>query len=192
MNSHYVKLRAGEKTHFECLRCGKCCSSGPNVGLTAFDVLRIARFLNMDWRELRGRYIVAVVADVVAIPTLRGKVNNECVFLKHENGKPLCSIYPARPIRCRLYPFIPYGPSNNEVIYLDTCCPGINTEKETDPPWDYLREYCLETKLHYTKLYSLVFEEGYDPLEALEKTIEEYVRTYKQIVKHFKVNTVGV
>jgi Fe-S-cluster containining protein len=176
MSLHYVKLRLGEKARFKCLRCGKCCGSGPNVGLTAFDILRIARFLNVDWRELKGRYIVAVIADMVAIPSLRGKINGECIFLEHVNGKPSCSIYPARPMRCRLYPFMPYSPSDIKTIYLDTCCSGINAEKEVDPPWDCLREYCLEIKLHYDRLYSLTFQEGCDPLEALEKTIEEYAK----------------
>ncbi len=173
MSFHYVKLKFGEKVRFNCLRCGRCCSSGPNVGLTAYDIRRIANFLNVDWRTLKGKYVVAVVADMVAIPTLRGNLHGECVFLERVDGKTSCSIYPARPMRCRLYPFMPYSPSNNETIYLDTCCPGINVETETEPPWECIKEYYVEVKLHYARLYQLVFQEGCEPLEALEKTIED-------------------
>lgn len=179
MGHHYVRLRLGEKARFKCLRCGQCCSNGPNVGLTAFDISRIAQFLNMEWRELKGKYIVAVIADMTAIPTLRGKADGTCIFLEYRDEKPFCSIYPARPMRCRLYPFIPYSPSNNETVYLDVCCPGLNAETETEPPWDCLKEYNVEVKLHYARLYSLIFQEGYEPLEALEKTIEEHVAGWK-------------
>lgn len=176
MGLHYVRLRLGEKARFKCLRCGKCCGNGPNVGLTAFDIHRIARFLNVNWQELKGKYVVAVIADMVAVPTLRGKTDGTCIFLEHEDGKPSCRIYPARPMRCRLYPFMPHSPSSNETVYLDTCCPGLNAETETDtePPWDCLREYYVEVKLHYARLYSLTFQGGYEPIEALEKIIEEY------------------
>lgn len=176
MNPHYVRLRLGEKTRFKCLRCGRCCGSGPNVGLTAFDIQRIARFLNVDWHELRGKYVVAVIADMTAVPTLRGRVDGTCIFLEYKDEQPSCSIYPARPMRCRLYPFMPYSPSNSETIYLDTCCPGLNAETETDPPWETLKEYYFEVKLHYARLYNLIFQEGYEPLEALEKTIEDCIR----------------
>jgi len=187
MSLHYVRLRLGEKAHFECLRCGRCCRSGPNVGLTAFDIHRIARFLNVDWRELKGKYVAAVLADMVAVPTLRGTVDGECVFLENVDGKPSCRIYPARPMRCRLYPFMPFSPSNIETIYLDTCCPGLNTEKETEPPWECLKEYYAEVKLHYERLYQHVFQDGYEPLEALEKTIEDFKEAQQPLlVKTFK------
>jgi len=77
MNHDYIKLSFGDKVRFKCLRCGRCCSSGPNVGLTAFDICRIARFLDLDWRELKGKYVIAVIADMIAIPTLRDKGRRE-------------------------------------------------------------------------------------------------------------------
>jgi hypothetical protein len=36
-----------------------------------------------------------------------------------------------------------------------------------------LKKYCSEAKQHYSKLYKLIFREGYEPLEALEKFIED-------------------
>ncbi|MBS7647697.1 MAG: YkgJ family cysteine cluster protein [Candidatus Bathyarchaeia archaeon] len=176
MNPHYAKLKLGEKTHFKCLRCGRCCSNGPNVGLTAFDIHRIACFLNVDWWKLKGKYVVAVIADMLAVPTLRGKADGTCIFLEYKDELPFCSIYPIRPMRCRLYPFMPYSPSNSETIYLDTCCPGLKAGTEIEPPWKCLREYYVEVKLHYTKLYSFIFQEGCEPLEALEKTIEDCIK----------------
>ncbi len=177
MEHNYIKLTYKDKIRFGCLRCGRCCSSGPNVGLTAFDIHRIARFLDLNWRELKGRYIIAVIADMIAIPTIRDIGGGRCVFLEYINRQPSCSIYPVRPIRCRLYPFIPPNLSKERIVYVDRCCPGLDTGAEIDPPWRLLEEYRLETKIHYSKLYRLIFEEGYQPLNALERIIEDVKRT---------------
>ncbi len=176
MRHEYLKLSIGDKVNFECLMCGRCCSSGPNVGLTAFDIHRIAQFLGENWRNLKGKYVVAVIADRIAIPVLRDKGNGRCVFLEFRNGEAFCRIYPARPMRCRLYPFIPYSPGNNEIIYLDKCCPGLKANKLIEPPWEILENCNFEAKLHYSELYRLVFREGLEPLEALERTIEKIAK----------------
>jgi Fe-S-cluster containining protein len=169
MSWEYVKLRVGDKARFECLRCGRCCI-GPNVGLTAFDIHRILRFLGLGWTRVKGRYVVAVVADMMAIPVLKDK-GGRCVFLEFKGEKPTCTIYPARPMRCRLYPFIPYSPSDNRTVYLDKHCSGLNAHTYAEPPWETLKKYCSEAKQHYSKLYKLIFREGCEPLEALEKVI---------------------
>ncbi|MEM2319165.1 MAG: YkgJ family cysteine cluster protein [Candidatus Bathyarchaeia archaeon] len=173
MIQSHRKLVVGDKVSFECLICGRCCSSGPNVGLTAFDILRIASYLGVGWRELRGKYVVAVIADFTAIPVLKDRGGGVCVFLEILDGKPRCRIYPARPMRCRLYPFIPYSPGDKGTLYLDECCPGTKTNRVVEPPWDVLQNFLSEVGIHYSRVYSLTFGEGLEPLEALERTIEE-------------------
>jgi len=170
MAHEYIKLSPGEKVRVTCLRCGRCCH-GPNVSLTAFDIHRMADFLGVDWRELRGRHIKAVIADVIPIPILQS-VNGVCTFLVMSD-RPTCTIYPARPMKCRLYPFLSYSPARSDLICLDKCCGGVGVGELEDPPWTLLSQYHLELKLHYAKLYKLMFEEGYEPLQALEKLIDE-------------------
>lgn len=166
----YIRIARGEKVKVTCLRCGRCCH-GPNVSLTVFDVCRMARFMRLNWRDLRGRYVKAIIADMIAIPVLQS-INNVCVFLEIDE-KPTCTIYPARPMKCRLYPFLIHSPSQVDIICLDECCKGVGEGDPIDPPWSLLEQYCSEIKLHYAKLYQLVFEEGYEPLQALEKLIDE-------------------
>jgi len=67
------------------------------VGLTAFDICRIAHFLGLEWRDLKGKYVVAVIADMIAIPTLRDMGGGRCVFLGFTDEHPSCSIYPVTP-----------------------------------------------------------------------------------------------
>ena len=177
MSHEYIKVSRGEKIRVTCLRCGRCCH-GPNVSLTAFDICRVANFLGVDWRELRGRYVKAVIADVVPIPVLQS-VNGVCAFLVMRD-EPTCTIYPARPMRCRLYPFLSYSPARPDLIYLDECCGGVGIGEPEDPPWTLLSQYHVELKLHYTKLYQLIFEGGYEPLQALESLIDEVCAQARQ------------
>jgi len=165
-------MRIGDKVKFQCVRCGRCCSTGPNVALTVFDICRIAKYLNIDWRDLRGKYIIAIIADMIPVPALRG-LGDKCAFLEiNEDGLPHCTIYPARPMRCMLYPFIPLSPSRSDIIGLDTGCLGVGEDVETDPPWDLLRKYYEEVREHYRLLYEYVFEKGYQPIEALEEILD--------------------
>jgi Fe-S-cluster containining protein len=184
----HIIVRRGEKIGFRCQRSGRCCSTGPNVALTAYDVCRIARYLGVEWRELRGRFILAVIADMLAIPVLRGLGDNVCVFLKYRGGIPTCSIYPARPLRCRLYPFQPISPSIRDRVQVDAKCPGVGKGKEIDPPWNLLEEYYWEVENHYRRLFDLVFKEGYDPLSGLEKLIDEVCREAEENPKWADLN----
>ncbi len=173
-------LRKGDKIRFSCVRCGRCCSTGPNVALTVYDICRIAKYLGVDWRALRGKYIVAYIADMIPVPALRG-LADKCAFLEYEDGLPKCSIYPVRPMRCKLYPFLPVTPSRDDVIYVDENCLGIGEGEPVEPPWETLKQYYREVKEHYTRLYDLIFNQGYEPLEALEKLLDDVCLELKEV-----------
>lgn len=158
-----------------CTRCGRCCSTGPNVALTAYDICRIAKYLGVNWRSLRGKYVIAYIADMIPVPALRG-LGDKCAFLEIRDGLPTCTIYPVRPMRCRLYPFQPISPSKPDSIQVDTKCLGVGEGDYVEPPWSVLEEYYEELRSHYKALYKLIFEEGYDPLTALEELIDKVCR----------------
>ncbi|MEM1628205.1 MAG: YkgJ family cysteine cluster protein [Desulfurococcaceae archaeon] len=171
MISGKIVTRDDRSTRYKCIRCGKCCTSGPNVALTVFDICRIARFLRIDWRALTGRYIYAVIADHIPIPLLRG-IGDKCVFLRYNNGKtPVCDIYPARPMRCRLFPFIPVSPTSRDRLEISSICPGIGKGDE-EPPFNDLDIYIYEVSYHYRELFRLIFHENQDPMEALSQLLD--------------------
>lgn len=102
-----VSLPVNEKWYaaglrFNCTQCGNCCSGGPGyVWLTVDDIQRIAQFLKMEFDDFTKSYVRRVSGKY----SLTEKRNYDCVFLKRENGKAMCGIYPVRPTQCKTWPF---------------------------------------------------------------------------------------
>jgi Fe-S-cluster containining protein len=88
--------------HFECTQCGNCCSGGPGyVWLTQTDMEKIAAFLNLPFDTFTRTYVRRIKGAF----SLTEKFNYDCTFLRRENGKAICGIYPVRPMQCRTWPF---------------------------------------------------------------------------------------
>ncbi len=171
----YVKLAVGRPTgvRFRCIRCDMCCGTGPNIALTVFDVVRMARFLRIGWREFVKAYVKVIVADVIPFMSLKGDERGRCLFLYYKpSGETVCTIYPARPMRCRLYPIL-VEQLDTSVVYLDTVCPGVGQGKELRVPRRLVEQYVWERREHYRRLTRLILDEGLHPLEALEAVLEE-------------------
>lgn len=92
-----MEPRAGLFRHspfaFACGRCGRCCA-GQAIGLNAYEILRLARRLNLT----TGAFIAAH-ADNAGL-FLRFLADGRCGFLGPEG----CRAHPDRPLACRLYP----------------------------------------------------------------------------------------
>jgi len=168
-----IPLRPGEWYRFRCTRCGRCCSGGPNVALTVYDVVRMARFLRMDWRSFLKGYVKVIIADLFPHMLLRGDERGRCLFLAtRHDGTTLCVIYPARPMRCRLYPMLVESlrPAR---VYLDPRSPGVGQGPPKPYPARLVEHYIKERMNHYKLLARLLIEEGLEPLQALYRALEE-------------------
>lgn len=109
---------------FSCTGCGRCCQTEGDVwldanefrslvsslGLPPEDVLDIyAEDVIAGWVKLKSKDTITAAAAVNTIdqkgilsPTTAGE---QCVFLDGEGKK--CTIYTARPVQCRSYPYWP-------------------------------------------------------------------------------------
>jgi len=88
----------------ECTHCGLCCKDAcTQVNLTIGDIYRISDFLNKPIDELIPEFIdINPFGDPDLIHyDLDIGLNNPCKFRK--DGK--CSIYEARPLNCRIFPY---------------------------------------------------------------------------------------
>ncbi|MDR2659249.1 MAG: YkgJ family cysteine cluster protein [Spirochaetaceae bacterium] len=86
---------------FSCQRCSMCCRAGPGfVFLSREDAETISRSLNMPLNEFIQVYCRWVHWEDGQRLSLKEKTSLDCIFW--DEG---CSIYEARPVQCRTYPF---------------------------------------------------------------------------------------
>ena len=108
---------------FECQRCLYCCSAEPGyVFLTQKDIDNAASFLGMDADRFIEVYCRYVDYGSYLMVSLKEKSNYDCIFLS-ESG---CSIYQARPVQCRTYPFWKSNLESEAAWKNESgSCPGI-------------------------------------------------------------------
>ena len=104
---------------FQCQRgCTNCCQQKGFVYLTETDLVRIAKFLQMKASEFERRYVYRTRN----LLRLRMPRHTQCHFLL-ENG---CSIHPAKPTQCRIFPYWPeLVEDKKEWRKTAAWCPGI-------------------------------------------------------------------
>jgi len=109
---------------FSCTQCGNCCSGAPGyVWVTKEERRAIAEFLQRPDGKLGDDQVRRVGLRY----SLMERAGGDCIFLKTENGKRICGIYPVRPLQCRTWPFWNHNlknPADWEAAGRD--CPGIN------------------------------------------------------------------
>ena len=104
---------------FECQRgCTECCRQRGFVYLTEQDLVRAAAFLGMTPQAFERKYVYRTRR----ILRLRVPRDAHCYFLNAEG----CSIHPAKPTQCRIFPFWPeLVESRREWNKTAAYCPGI-------------------------------------------------------------------
>lgn len=111
---------------FECTQCHSCCRHDPGyVFLSRADLLRLSEHHHLSPRDFVEKYCRWEDFGEGGILSLVEKQNYDCIFWS--GG---CTVYPARPLQCRAYPFWE-GPlqSAQNWNYEARFCPGINRGK---------------------------------------------------------------
>jgi len=116
---------------FSCKNCSNCCryESG-YVFLSENDVMRAAAVLKMNCKEFCSvfcRWISSINGKEQL--SLREKSNFDCILWDSNAGKKNeggCSVYEARPMQCRTFPFWPNMLDSGEIWEnASKDCPGI-------------------------------------------------------------------
>jgi hypothetical protein len=120
----YTKPKAApwyaEGLRFGCRACGQCCGGAPGfVWVDAEDVAEIAGRLGLPQEEFSRLYVRRLWSGM----SLREKPNYDCVLLDTAGR---CTVYEARPLQCRTWPFWPSNLRSREA-WEDAArrCPGI-------------------------------------------------------------------
>ncbi|HJC16335.1 MAG TPA: YkgJ family cysteine cluster protein [Candidatus Fusicatenibacter intestinigallinarum] len=87
----------------DCAGCSACCRGmGSSILLDPLDIFRMTGFLNCSFEKLMERHVELNVVDGMILPNLKMVGAEEACSFLTEEGK--CSIHPARPGICRIFP----------------------------------------------------------------------------------------
>ena len=137
----------------DCEGCCECCREmGNSVVLDPLDVHRLSAYLHKEPEKLLEREAALDVFDGNILPHLvmAGK-DEQCVFLNKEGR---CSVHPARPGFCRLFPLGRYYEDRSFKYFLQIHeCPKTNRSKIKVRKWidtpDLKRYERFVTDWHY-------------------------------------------
>ena len=119
---------------FTCLKCCSCCYHR-HIELNEFERAQLSQFLKMTESELIKKFLDP--GDSGHQPSLRIKKDGSCIFL----GQTGCTVHPARPLVCRLYPLgLLFGEEGEEkwgLMPTHPDCLGLFGDEKT------LEEYLL-------------------------------------------------
>ena len=110
---------------FSCTRCSYCCRKESGfVYLSEKDLIRLANDFQMDYTafiEVWCRWVPFTQGRERL--SLKEKSNFDCIFWDNQ-----CSVYQARPLQCRVFPFWDSTLSSVEAWKVAGLgCPGINS-----------------------------------------------------------------
>ena len=111
---------------FKCTKCGKCCTGAPGfVWLSTNDVEKIASFLKISIPAFKKNYTRQVKNKTSLI---EDSITFDCIFLKNKK----CTIYEARPLQCKAFPFWKDNLLSEEKWNsISKICEGINHDDAT-------------------------------------------------------------
>jgi Fe-S-cluster containining protein len=134
-----------EGLRFECQPgCTECCRQKGFVYLTEADVPGMAAFLGMTPSAFERRYVYRTRNRM----RLRVPRDANCSFLKDDG----CSIHPAKPTQCRIFPFWPeLVESRREWRKTAAYCPGMG--KGPLIQIDVARKQAQEMREGYPEMY---------------------------------------
>ena len=111
-----------EGLSFSCTRCGDCCTGAPGyVWVEHEEIEELAKFLGLSPGKFGERYLRKVGRRY----SLLEKPGGDCIFF--DSG---CTVYPARPVQCRTFPFWrSHLKSQRAWDEIADECPGIGQGK---------------------------------------------------------------
>ena len=112
----------------DCQGCSACCKGmGRSIVLDPLDIYRLTTYLGNTTQELLNGNIELNVVDGIILPNLAMTGTEEsCSFLNKEGR---CSVHPARPGICRLFPLGRFYENNAFQYFLQVHeCPKERTK----------------------------------------------------------------
>ncbi|MGI9015171.1 MAG: YkgJ family cysteine cluster protein [Phycisphaerales bacterium] len=121
--------RAGLR--FECTQCGNCCTGPPGyVSFTDEEAAAMAQALDVSLQDFLDKYTHEANGNR-SLNERKTAAGFDCVLLSRDEvtGRGSCSVYHARPMQCRTWPFWRENlrsPSAWKAAKRAVPCPGMD------------------------------------------------------------------
>ncbi len=121
---------------FSCTQCGACCTGPPGaVWFTEEEGVAMARQVGLEPEIFLRRYAHRIDGNW-SLSERKSEHGFDCIFLDRTavKGRAICSLYDARPLQCKTWPFWPENIYNRrawEATKLATPCPGMDRGRLT-------------------------------------------------------------
>jgi Fe-S-cluster containining protein len=104
---------------FACTRCGACCTGAPGyVWVIPEEIARLAEHRGEEVDDFSRKFVRRVGNRFSLIERPGG----DCIFWDKQAG---CTVYDARPVQCRTWPFWPENiASPEDWEHVTAICPG--------------------------------------------------------------------
>lgn len=122
----HLMTKEGYDYSFDATSCeecgGKCCIGESGfIWINKAEINVLSKYLNISIDEVKDKYLRKVNYKYTIKEVQLDISNFACKFFDLERKQ--CSIYEARPIQCRTFPFWDYFKNNIKEVYEE--CPGI-------------------------------------------------------------------
>ena len=117
---------------FQCTQCGNCCTGPPGAVWFADDEAEVmAQMCNLGVKAFLKKY-ARRIGKRWSLKEHKTRHGYDCIFLDRRTapGRAICSLYEARPMQCRTWPFWPENlesPEAWEYTRRVTPCPGMES-----------------------------------------------------------------
>lgn len=180
----YMNMRIGtdEPFKFHCTQCGECClhRDSEAILLTAKDIFRIAKGLNLTPQETVKRYGTALIGADSRLPIVILKTIGplgQCVLLKDNK----CTVHDNKPVICAMFPIgrmLRITPEESDItkqyeieyLYVNPEC-GDDTDTHTVNKW--LNQFGISLEDKFFAAWSVALSKLSPILQKAEEHFSE-------------------
>jgi uncharacterized protein len=148
--------------------CFNTCCRDITIFLNPLDVQRMRKALGISSTEFLEKYTIQLVSEVAGMPAVVLKMTEDdekkCPFVTPQG----CSVYPARPYSCRLYPLDTEQGVEYTFIVSPEECHGLKEPDELT-----VEDYRRDQGLHYYDEMDFQLKDVMNPHQQWEAPIED-------------------
>ena len=144
---------AEDEFAFSCAGCGRCCENRNDLILSAYDLYRLSAWMRLPPSVVADAFCDSYYGESSGLPVIRLKPKKNSTHSCPFYQKHRCTVHPARPLACALFP-LGQQIEGTAVQYYDQHCEYGNRTESGD-----LKRYLSEAGILQRQRFDICFAE---------------------------------